>query len=631
MIQKELYDRSIGIIAVPATTHSTLRGIDLRPGGFPFRQLSEDEECLFVVADPAIYQAENATPTSSYYGLQRISDLHQRSFEITGEIEGQLLNGVLWQDEYENWSTASSEKGIDASQIEIIKSDISPLGFLVRGLQDSDCLERMVRASLLLRSLRMDTERITSFQVPQLIPFEGKLLPLPLFKDALKKVVQKNGVAPNIDAPKKKKLTAQGLQAVEKYLDQAVFVKTRRESFVSERVGDFLHAQTLEDFHEILTKVFKKLNIIQHRKIRELQLQGLENDPEKAYDAALFDITNEADIKRYFDFYLPKKIMTSFGKMHNAGLLHKYAHPGNIFASGGIADLDSVVGPALEMGDPQVTFAAQLSEAVDIVYDYCNVVLQLTTRGWLNYPLQVFTQQDGLVSLGSENIRELFGDMLCWYMEKCVTHKLDIIKRGLENKRFHTILYEAIAWNDPEELDQLVESLASELGWRYTCELRPVDIFRTLPISKNIQKENEEEFVAEFYREWLKDPESIYDELVEYADKVVEKDVKVKCAAELKKLKKTHGLAVTQMIQHLFEMQTRHHFLDPLISSYHKDKYPLNVEDYLTEQELAVKNESDRVQQKQLWALMLAKQYGPDQVQEILRAVDEFFDSNLAD
>ena len=259
------------------------------------------------------------------YRLRRISELHGRSYAFPWQL--------LWRDRYGNLFSALNGKGNNCTELEAFTSNVSPSGFAVRGLQDSDSLVRLLRASDYLRSKNVPTEMVVHVLEPATLPIEGEMIPLAQVKQKLVEIVLRQNTEGNRneDTP-----TLKDISRLTQALRNMTFFITIRGMQANERIGDLAHAKTTDDLKQLLQPAMQFVNM-------ETRLQG-------GSQTTLSPDVPE-DIERYLEEVLPLRCARTFASMHEAGVTLQFTHTGNISLTGSICDLDSAKGEPLKLGD----------------------------------------------------------------------------------------------------------------------------------------------------------------------------------------------------------------------------------------------------------------------------------------
>lgn len=281
----------------------------------------------------------NAEPTNEgpfQPSLRAISKLHGRSYEfVTGKE-----SSVFWVDEYGNVFSMLNTKGNNLTLPKLESNSVAPSGFRVYGMQDSDSMVRVLRASELLRAKHVDTEAAIKIIEPAELPLNDETIPLTEFKRRLALEYWNDGNGRR-DMPK----IAEALSNMTLYI-------TVRGVQANERMADLSEAKTFAELLPILKNAFRYVNMAEAAQAAQ--------DP--TYKAEHFDLGSQDDVARYFDEYLPKRTAKNYAEMHRLRLIHYFPHSANISTVGSIYDLDSVRGEPLGLNDAPVTDDEILSD-----------------------------------------------------------------------------------------------------------------------------------------------------------------------------------------------------------------------------------------------------------------------------
>lgn len=331
MANTEIY-KPINALAVPGHSLKDVQGTPILTNGVP---LKEGHIPAFSLVSVNGEFQDN--PTVLKDRLIRVSPIHGRSYELP--IDN--TRNVFWADEYGNVFSVLTTKGNNLENPTLLTQYPTPSGYAVYGLQDSESMVRILRASEILRANNVDTEAIVKVIEPTELPFGDKLIPLEDVKAQLLIKTWEQSDA-NEEAPSKEDVASISLA-----LDNMTFFITVRALQVAERLQDLTQSEKNEDFEQMMNRVFIYVN----------QYEQLRRKKDASYEPKQFKANNGQDITEYFGDYLPRKLGANFGKMHKLKLVHFFPHPGNISASGGIYDLDSIRGEVLDCGDEKVTEA----------------------------------------------------------------------------------------------------------------------------------------------------------------------------------------------------------------------------------------------------------------------------------
>jgi hypothetical protein len=332
MTERTLY-KSVKSVAVRSRSHTELQDQTVGTPHLPFQ-----EEVKTLFSRVSIPQEENEYIPDEGVQLVQISALHQRSYEIRFG----MADAVIWNDEYGNIFSSITTKGSNLSEPNIYKYEDGSHYYF--GLQESKSMTRILRASEVMRSEHIDTEIITHVLQPEELPINQEIQPYDyFFRELFEKITDENGMTEG--EKDEGKVQRSEIPEVSKQLDEKTFFITLRGMLISERVEDLLQVKDIDDLSEMMTKVFRVVNVYERIKKRK--------DP--TYDHQQFDPVNQEDLYRYLTTYLAHNAATNYAKLHNKGLVHKYSNIRNVTLIGGICDLDSVTGEPLELGDPAIT------------------------------------------------------------------------------------------------------------------------------------------------------------------------------------------------------------------------------------------------------------------------------------
>ncbi len=140
---------------------------------------------------------------------------------------------------------------------------------------------------------------------------------------------------------------------------------------VEERIQDLLAVRSKKDLVRVISRTFEYINEVEKRKKQNKK----DNTPLES-----FNPDNRADIWRYLTGYLPRRMGRNYAKIHDLGLVHRYAHTGNITLTGDPCDLDSMKGPALKLDDPPNTRGDRFYDLTQLL-ETTEVLDKLQKRG----------------------------------------------------------------------------------------------------------------------------------------------------------------------------------------------------------------------------------------------------------
>ena len=275
--------------------------------------------------------------SESIIELTQVSRHHGRSYEILSD------NQSIWTDQYGIIYGVANLKGNNLEDPRVEKDKNAALGLRINGMQDDREIERIVRASQVLRALGIETERIEAVIRPEELIWQGKIVNIEEFKKLLYQRAFEEKSARSqftINGVSEKTILDGDLPMIQDYLQNTEFVFTLRDQQVSARARDLQEPKDKPNFDQFISKIF---NFINTREKIEAQAE--------ARDARILNPESLDDIKYYFGDYLPKRLAKNIAKLHNAGLTHGFLTDHNVSLAGSIYDLDSVYGSLLELGD----------------------------------------------------------------------------------------------------------------------------------------------------------------------------------------------------------------------------------------------------------------------------------------
>jgi hypothetical protein len=300
------------------------------------------------------------------------SPAHRRSFvaPIGSLLASPRLSGddpkVIWQDEYGNPYASISYKGNRGQHIDVTAGTSDPRGLRFNGLQTTYAIQRCMRASELLREAGVETEHITAVLLPSVIPHRNAVVS----QSALKSELYMDKVFGNLERkleepddpnqPKafrlanpeqfERRFSDDELEALNQAFNESNFVVTERAMLTSNRLFDLMQ----NDKADITRQLDKAI-----------RLHAILGNFETTAD-------HNQDYRRYLGEFLPATLGKHIATIHNLGLAHRMLHTGNLTVTGGIVDLDSVVGPAigLEERDNNVSDVDLLLDFAEYFYDH---------------------------------------------------------------------------------------------------------------------------------------------------------------------------------------------------------------------------------------------------------------------
>lgn len=463
--------------------HEEIHGERVHPPGFPFTNTPVDSWHSWVVDD-------GAPSEQDYVSYYLVSSNHGRSHELRHHLDGRELREILWQDEYGNYFLALSEKGNRLDEPRARRSQVTPSGFAYHGLLESDSVLRVLKASRILRQEQIETEVIGRLIEPLEFPLKDKVLTLEEFKRLLVRQVWEENAAPSEleEGSDMYDATRDDIPRLVEHLDKIRFFKTIRAMVVNERLGDYLHPQTREDFLDVIRKVFRAYNTL--GKLHQ------NKDPEYYYKP--LDPENQVDIDYFFYSELPVRIVINMAKMHNRGLKHSFLNLWNIEALGGICDLDSVKGAALGLGDEETAAIDLTREALLVFLRYRDLLIDLAVRGDISAEFQEVELGDGSKAEESGDIETAVALMHVNYLHNRSNEKLRVL--GIAARSEYLIrVYNHVLDDAPGQVFFLMDELLPELGWDYRFEMEPHELLASLPEDLRLPRfagDPQEEFIA---------------------------------------------------------------------------------------------------------------------------------------
>ncbi|RJR14801.1 hypothetical protein C4579_04240 [Candidatus Microgenomates bacterium] len=533
----------VSAITIPAHSYNEVHDEVITPPGFPLKRGHIPDLCIVVVNGRPVNRMQYPDSTS-FIKLARISSVHGRSFKVGyGEVPA-----VLWQDEFGNKFQATSTKGNDLVSPWVEKSTINPSGFLYRGLQDSDSIIRVLRASRLIRANRGDTEVMTRLIEPEALPLDGFLMPVEVFKEILLHKIEAANLPDNSGPDmERSNVTLDDIPQLREKITRTKFFITHRDTSVAERLADFLEASTKEEFLMMLQKVFQAINRIHpnsyHDRIEE--------------ESGNLDINIPDHIPAYFASILPQYIVSNTAIFHNQELLHQYIHNGNVLASGGICDLDSVIGEPLGLGDPPVTGEQKINEFENVVQMYRDLLIKLSLKGFIPFPVYNLGTDDKPLYFSVED-RDIGRFMYLLYAMHRDDEVLEFMARAQSKFPSFGEDFKKLYEENPETQDIICNNLTRQLGWDYICAVDQKSMIKQIANNftalfnvTDLQGVVEKMIQNIFTDKTLASPEifNVYSELV--MRKVID-DFQEQHGHHVTEIGDSYGEAVAQMVADVF-------------------------------------------------------------------------------
>lgn len=289
-------------------------------------------------ADATDTLASELNLEKSPYELFQPTRLHARSFIIDDPNFRQR-----WQDEYGNHYSAISTKGNNFSSPGLHKHATAAEGVIPYGLQESSIIERVLRASQLLRSKGISTEYIFGVSEPLQYPWiNGESDDKPSEMLNLEEYKRRIVLEYWTKLPQEEQ-TIDSLKTLTKQFEQMTFLVSFRATDSPYRLLDIASGTAREEVYRFANE--------------HLLEEGIEPFGNDDSDDEFF---------RYINTIAAPRLGVNFARLHHAGLTHNFAHPGNLTANGGIVDLDSIEGEPLGLGNDKVN-------EVDIAYELATI------------------------------------------------------------------------------------------------------------------------------------------------------------------------------------------------------------------------------------------------------------------
>lgn len=304
-----------------------------------------------IVSDPRIETdytdavASELNLEKSPLELMQPTKFHARSFIIDNPDFKQR-----WQDEYGNYYSAISTKGNNFSSPGLHKHATAAEGVIPYGLQESSIIERVLRASQLMRSKGISTEYIFGVSEPMQYPWvntesddePSEILDLEEYKRRI--------VLDYWTKLPPEEQTIDALKTLTKQFEKMTFLVSFRATDSPYRLLDFASGKAREEIYRFANEHLLEDGM-------EPFLDNSDNEDDEYY--------------RYINTISAPRLGINFARLHHAGLTHNFAHPGNLTVNGGIVDLDSIEGEPLGLGNDKVT-------EIDIAYELANITKSFT-------------------------------------------------------------------------------------------------------------------------------------------------------------------------------------------------------------------------------------------------------------
>ena len=275
--------------------------------------------------------------TPSEHTLFQASPNHKRSFEID---LGPNTRG--WHDEFGNSYCGLSLKGNNFSQPGIMEHPTAAEGYIAYGLQESSIIERVLKASQLLRSRGIATEYVMGIAEPKSYPWpiidgHTDATEFISLKEYKQRVVEKHWR----ELPDEQRTTEKLVELHTVFKDMTYYISLRA---------------TDSPF---------RLWDMRSRRVKEFTYMHINTFDLKEGEEPL-DPTNYMDEERYLKDYFAPKAGRNLARLH-VDLSHGFANSLNLTTLGGIVDLDSIKGTALGMNDEPVTDADRIRDLMEVL------------------------------------------------------------------------------------------------------------------------------------------------------------------------------------------------------------------------------------------------------------------------
>jgi hypothetical protein len=300
------------------------------------------DEPQLVLADVAL----EPWSEDAHYSVGRLAPFHGRNIEV-------LADRVAIKDKYGNRFGSLCIKGCDFSDPHFMPSPTAQRDHVVNGLQESLVMERVLRASQLLRKKGIGTEYILGLSQPLTFPvpdsanqIAGRLMDLPEFLD-----------------------TMAGRYAVEQ-VDEEGKTPVEALAIKTELIDRFKDCDYLISFRA-MDAPFRLGEIADLDQFEALREFLFEQPLRKRAKRFIKKATPDSFVERV----AAPMFGENLGKMHKLGVAHKFLHSNNISALGSIVDLDSVYGAPLGLGDAEVDadgYITDVSQAIRSIMDVFN-------------------------------------------------------------------------------------------------------------------------------------------------------------------------------------------------------------------------------------------------------------------
>ena len=286
---------------------------------------------------------------NAYFPVGRLNASHGRNLEI-------LADNVRIEDGYGNEYRSLCIKGSDLSNPYIFKSITAERDYLVNGLQESLVMERVIRASKLLRENGVDTEYICGLVLPKTFPFDGEQRPVDI-KTGTKLPEFLAHLATRFAQNRKDDDGKSALEVKSEMIDRfkdCDYLVTYRAMDCPIRFTEIADPEKYEEFKEFVRQNYDGPDM-------EYYLRAVKKPVNYTYHS------------------LAPALGKNIGRMHRLGLMHGFPHGRNISALGALVDLDSCHGEPLGLGDEPLTTDDYLQDATYCIRTLREVVDDMRT------------------------------------------------------------------------------------------------------------------------------------------------------------------------------------------------------------------------------------------------------------
>lgn len=504
----------------------------------------------------------------SLVALYRISNAHGRSFDISdfeyGSVDDQQPLDFVFSDEFWNDFWEMSLKGGDATQVGAICSKVEPGGFRYKGLLTHRSLIRCLRGSKLLRRAHVSTEIVMKVMEPIGLPLAGEVVDIPRFKQFLIDQAMSTAVPEVINADHELRPVAKSdIPALIKDLDETTFFLMLRGMTTNIRMKDFSLASTKDEFLALFRHVATIVNFTQLRTSQRYS----------EFQPYFFNPDDEDDVVSYFTTHIPQVFGCHLAVLSDLGLLHQYLNPSNMIADGGIADLDSMKGPALGLGDQPNTNVDILLETMNATHCYQDLLYVLAQKGFIEveltskWPRQ--NDSDGHPIISSDEIDTARAIMYLSYLTNCHTTDLESFCFMLRVEPLLLAEMMVLMEINPEMADQIWTNVSQNIPWFEPLAITAEDLLKEFAQTKASQADKPSDFeriVGQMMIEIIRTRSgALFTEYQEYAIKQISLEVIMKYGEELSEITQKFGEDVADVIQNFMTAQEAERIMQPLL------------------------------------------------------------------